>query len=243
MEKIRLVHCLFEQSGTFKKAFEEKGMMAFDYDIQNEFGQTDYVLDLFEQINVAYKGRSTTIFDTMDERDLVMAFFPCIYFTGQNCLLFSGTAIQFKNSSFKEKVEEILSRNRNRSFFYEMLLKLVAIANERKLRLIIENPYGKGHYLENNFILKPSLIDTNRSLHGDWFIKPTAYYALNCQLGHWTHYVKPKKVKLIQNVARSKVKGVCSKERSMISPDYAKNFIEDIILGSSIGNVQLKLEL
>lgn len=243
MENIRLVHCLFEQSGTFKKAFEDKGIISFDYDIQNEFGQTDYVLDLFEEINDAYKGSRTTIFDIMDSRDLVIAFFPCIYFSGQNNLFFSGTALQLKNSSFQEKVEEILSRNRNRSFFYEMLLKLVAIANERKLRLIIENPYGKGHYLKNNFILRPSLIDTNRSLHGDCFVKPTAYYALNCELGRWSHYVKPKKVKLIQNVARSKVKGVCSKERSMIHPDYAKYFIEDIILCSSIGDKQLEIEL
>ena len=27
------VHCLFEQSGTFKKAFEELGYKAIDYDI------------------------------------------------------------------------------------------------------------------------------------------------------------------------------------------------------------------
>lgn len=243
MEDIRLVHCLFEQSGTFKKAFEEKGIMAFDYDIQNEFGQTDYVLDLFENINDAYKGRAGTIFDTMDSRDLIMAFFPCIYFIGQNNLFFSGTAIQYKDLTLQAIVEEILERNHNRSFYYEMLVKLIGIANERKLRLIIENPYGKGHYLKNNFILTPSLIDTNRSLHGDWFIKPTAYYALNCQLGEWSKIVKPQKVKLMQNVARSKKKGVCSKARSLISPDYAKNFVEDIILGSSIGNKQLELSL
>lgn len=243
MENIRVVHCLFEQSGTFKKAFEEKGIIAFDYDIQDEFLQTDYVLDLFEHINNAYNGRANTIFDKMVESDLVMAFFPCIYFIGQNNLFFSGTAIQHKDLTLQAIVEEILERNHNRSFYYEMLLKLVAVANERKLRLIIENPYGKGHYLKNNFILTPSLIDTNRSLHGDWFIKPTAYYALNCQLGKWSKIVKPQKVRLIKNVARSKKKGVCSKERSMISPDYAKNFIEDIILGSSIENVQLTLEL
>lgn len=193
MENIRVVHCLFEQSGTFKKAFEEKGIIAFDYDIQDEFLQTDYVVDLFEHINNAYKGRANTIFDKMVDCDLVMAFFPCIYFIGQNNMLFSGTAIQFRNSTFQEKIDEILSRNRNRSFYYEMLLKLVAVADARNLRLIIENPYGKGHYLTNNFILTPSLIDTNRSLHGDWFIKPTAYYALNCQLGRWKHYVKPKR--------------------------------------------------
>ena len=38
-----IAHCLFEQSGTFKKEFKKLGITAFDYDIQNEYGQTDYV--------------------------------------------------------------------------------------------------------------------------------------------------------------------------------------------------------
>ena len=43
-------HCLFEQSGTFKNEFKKLGIEAFDYDIQDEFGETDYKIDLFEQI-------------------------------------------------------------------------------------------------------------------------------------------------------------------------------------------------
>ena len=43
-------HCLFEQSGTFKNQFKSLGIEAFDYDIQNEFGETDYVVDLFAEI-------------------------------------------------------------------------------------------------------------------------------------------------------------------------------------------------
>ena len=44
------VHCLFEQSGIFKNEFKKLGYEAFDYDIQNDFGQTDYQLDLFAEI-------------------------------------------------------------------------------------------------------------------------------------------------------------------------------------------------
>jgi hypothetical protein len=44
------VHCLFEQSGTFKNEFKKLGYKAYDYDNQNEFGQTDYVMDLFKEI-------------------------------------------------------------------------------------------------------------------------------------------------------------------------------------------------
>lgn len=35
------VHCFFEQSGTFKNEFKKLGYEAFDYDIQNNFGETD----------------------------------------------------------------------------------------------------------------------------------------------------------------------------------------------------------
>lgn len=43
-------HCLFEQSGTFKNEFKKLGIHAEDYDIQNEFGETDHVIDLFAEI-------------------------------------------------------------------------------------------------------------------------------------------------------------------------------------------------
>ena len=45
-----VVHCLFEQSGTFKNEFKKLGIEAYDYDILNDFGETDYVVDLFEHI-------------------------------------------------------------------------------------------------------------------------------------------------------------------------------------------------
>ena len=48
------VHCFFEQSGTFKNEFIKLGIPAEDYDIQNNFGQTDHVIDLFSEIDRAY---------------------------------------------------------------------------------------------------------------------------------------------------------------------------------------------
>jgi len=44
------IHCFFEQSGTFKNEFKKLGFYAEDYDIQNEFGETDNVIDLFAEI-------------------------------------------------------------------------------------------------------------------------------------------------------------------------------------------------
>lgn len=49
-------HCLFEQSGTFKNEFIKLGIPAKDYDIQDNFGQTDHNIDLFAEIEKAYGG-------------------------------------------------------------------------------------------------------------------------------------------------------------------------------------------
>ena len=51
-----MVYCMFEQSGTFKNEFKKMGIKAIDLDIQNHFGETDVVIDLFHEIDVAYEG-------------------------------------------------------------------------------------------------------------------------------------------------------------------------------------------
>ena len=50
-----MIHLLFEQSGTFKKEFQKLGHKAEDYDILNDFGETDHQLDLFLEINKGYE--------------------------------------------------------------------------------------------------------------------------------------------------------------------------------------------
>ena len=58
------VWCLFEQSGTFKNQFKLLGYDAVDVDIQNNFGETDYVIDLFKEIEDAYDGKPS-LFDSI----------------------------------------------------------------------------------------------------------------------------------------------------------------------------------
>lgn len=58
------VHCFFEQSGTFKNEFKKLGIDAYDYDIQNNFSQTDYVIDLFSEIERAYDHKPS-VFDNI----------------------------------------------------------------------------------------------------------------------------------------------------------------------------------
>ena len=48
--KVKKVHCLFEQSGTFKNEFKKLGIDAEDYDILDDFGETDHIVDLFAEI-------------------------------------------------------------------------------------------------------------------------------------------------------------------------------------------------
>lgn len=50
-----IAHLLFEQSGTFKNEFKKIGIDAYDYDIRNDFDQTDHVIDLYQEIELAYK--------------------------------------------------------------------------------------------------------------------------------------------------------------------------------------------
>lgn len=53
--KVNRAFLLFEQSGTFKNEFKKLGIEAYDYDILNEYGETDYQLDLFAEIRGGMK--------------------------------------------------------------------------------------------------------------------------------------------------------------------------------------------
>lgn len=223
-------HCLFEQSGTFKNEFIKLGIPAFDYDIQNNFGQTDYVIDLFEEIDTAYKG-GQSIFDNINSDDIVIAFYPCIYFCATSQMSFSLGCINYRCLTFDEKVEKILERTEMREEFYKRLIKLCAVCVRKGIRLIVENPYSEQTYLKANFIKAPDVVDNNRLLRGDYFKKPTAYWFWNCKPTYGTSYQKDKEQKTIMSTRGSSQAGLCSEDRSMISQDYARNFICDFILG------------
>ena len=230
MEITGKVHCFFEQSGTFKNEFIKLGIPAEDYDIQNNFGETDHVVDLFKEIEDAYDDKPS-IFDNISKDDLIMAFFPCIYFCAPSQMNFTWGCINYRNLSYKEKTDKILQRSKNREKFYSLVLKMFAVAAERNIKLIMENPWSENTYLKANFIIPPALVDNNRMLRGDYRVKPTAYWYLNCEPTSGYSFQNDKEKKTHMKSRGSKVSGVCSEERSMISPDYARNFICDFILG------------
>ncbi len=241
------VHCFFEQSGTFKNEFKKLGYEAFDYDIQNNFGQTDYVIDLFAEIEKGYAGKNS-IFDSITKDDLIVAFFPCIKFcnmaeynqrSAQESMRRRGVDIHRIYDFLKKESDE-------RYFFYQKALKMFGVVEFKGLRMIMENPWHIMNYTNYFWFCKPKLIDEDRRWRGDWFKKPTAYWFVNCEpmSGFSRTYVPIEKrrnvgmtqqwgdkAKLKNYAKGSKQAGICSEERSMMSPDYARNFICDFILG------------
>lgn len=236
------VHCFFEQSGTFKNEFIKLGIPAEDYDIQNNFGETDHVMDLFTEIRGGYAGQPS-VFDHITSDDLIMAFFPCIYFCAPSQMNFTWGCINYRNMTTKQKTDAILERDKNRAEFYGLAIKMLAIAEERGLRLIMENPWSENTYLKGNFIIPPSVVDNNRMLRGDYRVKPTAYWFINCEPTNLhTHQLdKLAEKKTHMKSKASSQAGLCSEERSMISPDYARNFICDFIIGKPQKFTQLSL--
>ncbi|MBQ1732196.1 MAG: hypothetical protein II037_08315, partial [Bacteroidales bacterium] len=117
--KIRKVHCFFEQSGTFKNEFKKLGFEAYDYDIQNEYGQTDYVIDLFAEIEKAYEGK-TSVFDGITPDDFIMAFFPCIFFSCQSQMGIYFSYVNYRNYTTMQKAAAILQRSANREKYFAL---------------------------------------------------------------------------------------------------------------------------
>lgn len=224
-------HCFFEQSGTFKNEFKKLGYEAYDYDILNNYNQTDYIIDLFKEIEKAYKNEES-IFDNLTQNDMILAFFPCTRFEHQIRMHFKGVARQCKKMSDKEKLEYDLQLHAELSNLYQLITKLAIICIDKNIPLIIENPYKTTHYLTQYWCLPYTILDKDRTENGDYYKKPTQYWFINC---------KPKNnfifepLQLVETKKINKLGWVDNKtkeKRSMIHPQYANRFIKEHILES-----------
>ena len=239
------VHCFFEQSGTFKNEFKKLGIPAEDYDIQNNFAQTDHVVDLFNEIETAYRQQATgnrqqaTIFDSINPcQDLVVAFFPCIYFETIQQLYFCLAKNELQKKPKTWQIDYAIEKLEKRTMLHKLLYELTWLSYKMNFRMIIENPATPPNYLiTGQNYPTPTIIDKNRMLRGDVFKKPTAYWFFNCEPTRGFTLQNDKKQKIIQDCHRSNGDGLCSEERSMITPDYARNFICDFILGKVQHNI------
>ena len=235
------VHCFFEQSGTFKNEFIKLGIPAEDYDIQNNFGETDHSVDLFKAIEDAYDEKPS-LWDDITTDDLIVAFFPCIYFETIQMCYYQCTHNNNRHKPMSDRIDDAIERIKQRTKFHILLYKIVHNALKRNIRLIIENPATTPSFLINtqNFP-NPTFIDKNRMLRGDYYQKPTAYWFFNCEPTHGSSFQNDKVQKTILNAKPSNKAGICSEERSLISPDYARNFICDFIIGKQQKITQLSI--
>lgn len=237
--KIRKVHCLFEQSGTFKNEFKKLGIDAEDYDILNDFGETDHIVDLFGQIRGGYCGKPS-IFDTFTKDDLIVAFFPCTRFEAKIPLGFRGEMAQQKNWDDLKKLKYSMKLHDELHELYELISMMVCVCIEKGLRIIIENPYTQPHYLTTYWCIKPTLIDRDRSLNGDYYKKPTQYWFVNCEPE--TNFI----FEPIENVETYVVDGKRNRddiskkvERSLMHPQYANRFIRQKIIDDKLSDLEV----
>lgn len=217
------VYLFFERSGTFKKAFEKYGFIATDYDLEAEHEEVKKT-DLFFEITKEYYDESSSIFAEIKKDDLVVAFFPCTYFSDQSQLISRGDSFGMKDFSQYEKLERSMKDMTVRAGFYQTLCRLCIIAERKHFKLIIENPYGKVNFLKQFFPIKPGLIIKNRMLWGDFFKKPTQFFFINCIPNFFLERLvaSPK-----ENNPIEKTHGF---SRSRILSRFAENFIESVIL-------------
>lgn len=232
------VHCFFEQSGTFKNEFKKLGHEAYDYDILNDFGETNYVIDIFHEIETAFEG-GQSIFDSISQDDLIMAFFPCVRFENQIMLHFRGQANGMQKWSLKKKMLNCMRLQKELTEMYTLVNKMFIVCMDRGLKLIMENPYSEEHYLRRYWCYQPSVIDLDRRKRGDYYKKPTQYWFLNCEPSNNFIFETPNNNSVdCKDAIRAMNKDVYEKmgaknrkvARSMIHTDYANRFIREFIL-------------
>ncbi len=222
-------HLLFEQSGTFKNAFKKNGIEAFDYDILNDFGETDFQVDLFAEIQKAFEG-GQSVFDNITKEDVCFAFFPCTRFEDQINLAFRGEQSQTKKYSDKKKLETCMKLHKERDMLYEKICQLAIVCLDKEISIVIENPFSPRHYLTQYWCLKPKVIDKDRTIEGDYYKKPTQYYFINCEpkdnfLFEPIEFVETRRIASVRTAEQSR-----QVLRSMIHPQYADRFIRRYIL-------------
>lgn len=223
-------HCLFEQSGTFKNEAKKLGYEAYDYDILNEFGETDYVVDLFAEIRGGYEGKPS-LFDNISQDDVMLAFFPCTRFEAKVPLWFRGEAQQQKNWTIYQKLEYSMNLHEELHEFYLLISKMVYIAKKKGLKMVVENPYMQPHYLTTYWCLRPTIIDMDRTNDGDYYKKPTQYWFINFEpkqniIFEPLDYVETKVISKVKKTDGISVKT----QRSMIHPQYASRFIRKYLI-------------
>lgn len=212
---------LFEQSGTFKKQLQAIGHNAKDFDICNDYGETDYIVDLFDMID-------NNKLDVINKADLVIAFFPCTWFSDQNDLIYRKQLYQFRTWD-DDKIEKYIHERALKE--KEVSIKLLKLIDNIKVPLIIENPNSRRI---NKYLSDCESVLHKRSLYGDYFDKLTRYFLFN-----GVKITEPDRIKncIHARIKYSKemkmLKGTRKMKRSLIAPEYVNNLIKHIYVNGT----------
>ena len=168
---------------------------------------------------------------------------------------------------YRNKWTTLRKYSQERFHLYDLALKMFAVCQIRGIRMIMENPWHPTNFTNHFWFARVTMIDKNRTLRGDYFRKPTGYWFVCCTPTHGETYqpTPNDKVKTITAGScslRTKKKnrdlmdrneldkryldhksksGICDEDRSLISSDYARNFICDFIIGKDQVGSQLNL--
>lgn len=240
-------HLFFEQSGTWRDVLRSHGHTAIDYDIVNEYGKTDRKIDLFAEIEREYAfvtgtwsppmgdARQTVFTKMRPDRDFIIAFFPCTYFTDLNELQFKGYGYKghkfgsVHDTTCAEMILQIHARADEQLRHYKLFNKLCFVCQELKIPLIVENPRGAHdrNYVKDYSPFRPAWCDADRSLFGDDKVKATLYWAINFEMREqFQMFVQVAKTKRVQRLR--------GKERSEMTPEYADNFYKRFLAGVGV---------
>ena len=136
-----------------------------------------------------------------------------------------------KNWTDEQKLEYDLKLHKELHELYNLVTKLAIMCIRKNIPLIIENPYSTTHYLVKYWAIPYAILDSDRSLSGDYYVKPTQYWFINC---------KPKQNVVFEPLEYVEKKRITAKvenggtntavERSMIHPQYARRFIKEYII-------------
>ena len=229
--KINKAYCLFEQSGTYKNEFIKLGIPAKDYDICNDFGETDYQIDLFNEIDRAFDNESS-IFDEITPDDVIVAFFPCTRFECKIPLAFRGQTYQQTNWTDEQKLEYSMKLHDELHDLYQRLCKLCLVCIRGGYRMIVENPYTQPHYLTSFFPLKPRIIDKDRQDNGDYYKKPTQFFIIGFEPEDNLVFEPLEYVPTYRHDSVSPQDGKSrAVMRSLMHPQYARRFILRYLTG------------
>ena len=217
------INLLFEQSGTFKRSLIEMGNDAKDIDISNAYNETDTLMDIFVILDKYISGDIKVAKSEIFNADLIIAFFPCTYFSQYNDLMLSGKWYNYKFMTDNEKSMYMFNRKSMQILYTNRLNALIEICRDKKIPLIIENPVSSymSMFIKNNNI---NYVKHIRNKYGDNMYKPTYYLLFN---GAYIENLDLIETPITRVVEKIKDKNG-NANRSLMSKDYVKNFCKHI---------------